>query len=556
MQRHVIRRQVLELGISRQQDAHRLQGEFARVYRQRVVPLLDRCCTDLAGPDTIHRIESLEIDLGHVDPDRLEADVMAGIGKRIEAALAARIGSGSGRVGTEPDASHNRRGPSEGTAPSDNATPGKLGDATPEKSLPRYPTGLRRKAPLETDSQLELFTRFARTGTLPWWADFSRTDLPDEALRHLIHEAPDRLRSLLRRFAREVRSLRRIVHHYGRERLAALFVLLSPALARALPDFPRRLAELVRRSKLLSEGARSQGGHRVWEAALRLAALPGLQRPEALGFVRDLLMEVAADFEIGYAALVTEFHETVREGRTNVAGNGLRSGIETLYREVRGEPPRVDVSGEVSSRMSSQVSSAGRGEADASGLAPNGAPGENHASVGGFGTDADEDRIYLGNAGLVILWPFLGHFFGHLGLLTEEKRFRDEAAMQRATGLLQCLVTEDSSPPEFQLPLNKLLCGMELDEVFDFGPPVTEAEAEEGENLLRAAIAQAPILKEMSIPAFRNTFLLRQGILSARDGAWLLRVERETYDVVLDRFPWTVDWIRLPWMPMALRVEW
>ena len=41
-----------------------------------------------------------------------------------------------------------------------------------------------------------------------------------------------------------------------------------------------------------------------------------------------------------------------------------------------------------------------------------------------------------------------------------------------------------------------------------------------------------------------------------RDGSWLLRVERRGYDLVLDRFPWAFDWLKLPWMEMAMRVEW
>ena len=52
----------------------------------------------------------------------------------------------------------------------------------------------------------------------------------------------------------------------------------------------------------------------------------------------------------------------------------------------------------------------------------------------------------------------------------------------------------------------------------------------------------------MSVDGFRGTFLLRQGVLSTRDGAGLLRVERETYDVVLERFPWSWEWVKLPWM--------
>ncbi|MBK7676134.1 MAG: hypothetical protein IPJ27_16055 [Candidatus Accumulibacter sp.] len=168
---------------------------------------------------------------------------------------------------------------------------------------------------------------------------------------------------------------------------------------------------------------------------------------------------------------------------------------------------------------------------------------------------SDSDAIYLDNAGLVILWPFLQSFFGRLGLL-DEKRFRDEAAAHRAAGLLQYVATADEAPPEYLLPLNKVLCGIALDEVFDFGEPIGVEEVEECTDLLTAVIAQAPILRQMSIAGFRSTFLLRQGQLSARDGNWLLRVQRETHDIVLDRFPWSVQIVKLPWMTALMQVEW
>ena len=106
------------------------------------------------------------------------------------------------------------------------------------------------------------------------------------------------------------------------------------------------------------------------------------------------------------------------------------------------------------------------------------------------------------------------------------------------------------------LPLCKVLCGMDLAEVFDFGPPITEAEVEECTALLQAVIAHASILGTMSVRGFRGTFLLRKGQLSTRDGVWLLRVERQTYDVVLDRFPWSLNIVKLPWMEALMQVEW
>jgi len=170
-------------------------------------------------------------------------------------------------------------------------------------------------------------------------------------------------------------------------------------------------------------------------------------------------------------------------------------------------------------------------------------------------TEETADEVYVGNAGLVLLWPFLGHFFAGLGLLVEQQ-FKDEAARQRAVGLLQHLATGAPAFPEYLLPLNKLLCGVDLTQLFDFGDPLTDGEADEALALLRAVIEHAPILRDMTPAGLQGTFLLRQGVLRISAGAWLLQVERESYDVVLERFPWSWDWVKLPWMAAPLRVEW
>ena len=149
----------------------------------------------------------------------------------------------------------------------------------------------------------------------------------------------------------------------------------------------------------------------------------------------------------------------------------------------------------------------------------------------------------------------MSRFFDRLGLLSAGA-FVDANCAQRGVALLQYLASVDPNPSEYLLPLNKLLVGMDLDALFYLESPLTAREMDECDILLNAVIEHATVLNHMSIAGFRGSFLLRQGVLSTRDGAWLLQVERETYDVVLERFPWSISWVRLPWMSLPLRVEW
>jgi hypothetical protein len=239
------------------------------------------------------------------------------------------------------------------------------------------------------------------------------------------------------------------------------------------------------------------------------------------------------------ASSVMRFLRTVIASR-RLPPRALERALEALERAAAASPP-AQALGEAE-RLLQRTMSAEAADG----------PAESPALDLAYG---DSEDVYVENAGLVILWPFLGHLFERLELMAD-KRFKDPAAQHRAVGLLQYLATEDPCPPEYQLVLTKVLCGMNVDEVFDFGPPVTEVEAEESAGMLTAVIANAPILRDMSIDGLRGSFLLRKGVLGARDGAWLLRVERATHDVVLDRFPWAVGWVKLPWMEAPLNVEW
>jgi hypothetical protein len=163
------------------------------------------------------------------------------------------------------------------------------------------------------------------------------------------------------------------------------------------------------------------------------------------------------------------------------------------------------------------------------------------------------EGVYVGSAGVVLLHPFLPQLFGALGIAAEGTLVQPE----RALCLLHFLATGQRRAPEYELLLPKLLCGLPLEEPVDTRIALTTAEEEEAVALLEAVIRHWDALGEASVDGLRGTFLVRPGKLSQRaDGDRLLQVEARSFDILLDRLPWGLGTIQLPWMKRILWVEW
>jgi hypothetical protein len=164
-------------------------------------------------------------------------------------------------------------------------------------------------------------------------------------------------------------------------------------------------------------------------------------------------------------------------------------------------------------------------------------------------------EIYVNNAGLVLLWPYLSRFFGALGLV-DANRFVTEAAAGRAVLLLHYLATGTTKVFEYELPLNKIMCGIAVSDPVKPDWEVTEAEQAECESLLQAVIRNWPALKNGSLPGLRSLFLRREGLIFTRDGQRVLRIAGTAYDILVNQIPWGIGTVKLPWMEQLLMVEW
>lgn len=161
--------------------------------------------------------------------------------------------------------------------------------------------------------------------------------------------------------------------------------------------------------------------------------------------------------------------------------------------------------------------------------------------------------IYIENAGLVLLHPFLPQFFEALKIADEDALIQPD----RALCLLHFLTTGQRIAPEYELVLPKILCNIPLETPVESGTQLTGSEIEEATALLEAVIRHWDVLKNTGADGLRGAFLLRTGKITLRnDGDWRLQVESKAYDILLDKLPWGIGMIKLPWMQRMLWVEW
>lgn len=169
--------------------------------------------------------------------------------------------------------------------------------------------------------------------------------------------------------------------------------------------------------------------------------------------------------------------------------------------------------------------------------------------------------IYINNAGLVLLAPFLKPFFTQLGLI-EGKSFTSTEAKWRAAHILQkaCgfqVTDENPTAGEADMIFNKLLCGIEIHEAIPENLELTERELEEIDALLKSILHHWTIMSRSSVQTLQATFLQKQGRLSITGKDWDLLIERDSaVEILIDRLPWSIGFIKLPWTDYAITTTW
>ncbi|MGK0413942.1 MAG: hypothetical protein ACJA1B_002159, partial [Polaribacter sp.] len=166
-----------------------------------------------------------------------------------------------------------------------------------------------------------------------------------------------------------------------------------------------------------------------------------------------------------------------------------------------------------------------------------------------------EGSIYINNAGLILIWPFLSTLFNKLGLLNG-RSFIDDASLQKAILVTQYVIFEGDENEESNLVLNKILCGVAPSFFVDTKIELNEMEKNIAKSVLRAVTGNWEQLKNTSMVNFKETFLKREGIIQKVDSNYKLIVEKKPFDMLLRTIPWNISMIQNSFMGFRLIVEW
>ncbi len=161
--------------------------------------------------------------------------------------------------------------------------------------------------------------------------------------------------------------------------------------------------------------------------------------------------------------------------------------------------------------------------------------------------------VFISNAGLVLVAAFLPALFEKTKLSADHQIQHTD----KAVCFVHYLSTGNKNMQEYELVLPKILCGIAIDQPVDTAKfQVDKIFKKEAEEVLTSVIEYWNILQKTSIDGLRESFLKRNGKLTYDGKDWLLQVEQQSYDMLLQHLPWNISMIKLPWMEQLLKTEW
>ena len=535
-QQHNIQKMILDLEVEEQKGAVKLQDEVASIFQNHVFATMEEVFDELCPEDMVIELDQLSIDLGNIEKEKIDVTTYNELKKQIDEVI--------------------------------------------KKELPKaVKTSLSKKEVRKpkSQSQITLLQQFFETGVLPWWKIDEGKVAIQPLFEKLLDESPSEMKRVIGHLLKVPSSRRRMAYQLADHQLKKIVYSVVPTLSKWVEG--SSIQELS-----LKETARVEKWQVVLEAINELTSPTQKKLPivlasmvqsavknrsftlEELKQVLNInvtnsaqevfwkqIVQLEKQKEVSLTdvpSLVTIAEETmVKNKKTHEAAIIIeeiaQKIIEALPKEKQKKINRIQEENKVEDEKGKSTKVAQKDTAEK----------EVDAEVTSENKGVRYDEVYINNAGIVIMWPYLTTFFKRLGYV-EGKSFISEERQQRAALLLQFIITGSSKAEEHELVLNKLLCGIALEETLPLEIELTEEEEAEAINLINAVITNWKAMDGSSPDGLRETFLIREGALEDKDDHWTLRIERKGVDILIDQLEWGFSMIRLAWNEKVIYVEW
>ena len=165
------------------------------------------------------------------------------------------------------------------------------------------------------------------------------------------------------------------------------------------------------------------------------------------------------------------------------------------------------------------------------------------------------EPLYFSNAGLIVCHPLLPELLKRCEC-TVDNKFIGTNKKQYAVHLLHFLSTGKEKGMEYELGFEKFLCGYEQNIPVDRNIILKDEHKQECLNVLQSILTNWSALKNTSIDGLRENFFFREGKLDRKKTPVKLYVGRNTIDILLEKLPWSISVVKLPWLNDIIFVEW
>lgn len=551
MGKHLIYRQVLDVTFPTKKEATEGQNRLSQIYQQKLPDLLGEVFDELIPDEQYLSLERIELDMGWLDPDNFEDDLKNKLRSQLEDELLKNL-----------QTAHLLQNRDRNQTSSPGSTSKKAASGEP-------------KVYSQDTRALELFIYFVETGQLPWWADREGIKSPDLLVSTLFqNQSKHELDALLKLFRTET-YMRRIIHQFSDEVLGSFIALkLNSGFKSTLTDRILALHEDIHRihnRRPLISLTRPNLRLLLWQCAFKYWLMKKSSGPESrIEFSSKIVnpkrpdsqkqsrLVTATHFQTYFIVLLNTLAKKVnRQDISKIQDTSdTSSTVDRLVHRLHLEIQELGIQhGILGATLSSVMKHSSRELRQMLDKLESGQRVSEKRTSPEFYLKENQEHFEVQNAGLAIVAPFLPRFFDALGLVNEKAFVTDEAA-NRAALLLQYIAAEKTDVPEYELLLNKVLCGIDIEEPLPKNIDISDRESEEIKNLLNSVVEHWSALKGTSIKGLRDTFIKREGYLVPQQKGWKLIVERITPDVLIDHLPWSISIIKLPWNREIIRTEW